>query len=297
MSGFPLWFKLYSKLVESHIYKDVTFDDVQRVLGLSTSHAKQVIRRLLKLRLVVNRSDPTDKRFTFYRVVPLALWSKYWEMKDELAKPLWDILPLLFSIEDVHGILLLGSYVRRDFGEKSDIDVLVVSDNPERVLDLTYHTCLNLPIDLHACTPNEFKNSLYLLVQHVILYDDGTCKETDVFQVDVIKLLHDAVEGAQKVLNLYKDGLVQFDRIFPAIYESILVDAIFHGSTNELKTKVLEKFLAEHASVRNLRGDLFRLMAAYEKLTKGRGGEVGRLSREKEVEIYGKILSEVSKHV
>jgi len=38
-------------------------------------------------------------------------------------------------------------------------------------------------------------------------------------------------------------------------------------------------------------------MAAYEKLTKGRGGEVGRLSREKEVEIYGKILSEVSKHV
>jgi len=297
MPGLPLWFTLYSKLVESYLYEDVTFDDVQRVLGLSTSHAKQIIRRLLKLKLVVNRSDPTDKRFTFYRVVPLALWSRYWEMKDGLAKPLRDILPLLFSIEDVHGILLLGSYVRRDFDEKSDIDVLAVSDNPERVLDLTYHTCLSLPIDLHACTPYEFGNSLYPLVRHIILYDDGTYKEKDFSQVDVLKLLHDAVEGAQKVLNLYKDGFVQFDRIFPAIYESILVDAIFHGSTNELKTKVLEKFLAEHASVRNLRGDLFRLMAAYENLTKGRGGEVGRLNREKEVEIYSKILSEVSKHV
>lgn len=297
MSGLPLWFTLYSKLVEFGLYRDLAFCDVQGVLGLSTGHAKQVIRKLLELKLIVGRSNPLDKRFTLYRVVPLPLWSKYCEMKDGLPERLRDVFPLLFSIKDVHAVLLLGSYARKDFDEKSDVDVLVVSDDPERVLDLTYHICLNLPIDLHSCTLDEFRNSLYPLIPHVALYDDGTCGEADVSQIEGLKLLRDAIEGAQKVLYLYANGLVRFHRVFPAVYELVFIDTLLHGSTEQRKEDVLEKFFVEHTSVGNLKNDLFRLLRMYENLTKGRGEEVERLDLKGEVEIYNKIISEVSKHV
>lgn len=297
MSRLPLWFTLFSKLVESHLHKDLTFEDVQKALDLPTSHVKQVIRRLLKLKLVVGRSNPSDRRFTLYRVVPLSLWSKYCKVKDGLPKPLRDVVPLLFSIEGVHTILLLGSYARGDFDERSDIDVLVVSDNPEKVLDLTYLSCLSLPIDLHACTPNEFRDSMYPLVQRAVLYDDGTLGKVDASQIDGLKLLREGVEWAQKALGLYRDGLIQFDRVFPAIYELVFIDTLLHGSTEQRKKDVLEKFFEKHPSVGDMRNELLRLARVYENLTKGRGGELERLDREKEVEVYTKIVSEMSKHV
>lgn len=297
MSRLPLWFTLYSKLLEFGLYKDLAFCDIQRVLGLSTGHVKQVIRKLLEFKLIVSRCNPLDKRFTLYRVVPLRLWSKYCEMKDGLPERLRDVFPLLFSIKDVHAVLLLGSYVREDFDEKSDVDVLVVSDDPERVLDLTYHACLNLPIDLHSCTPDEFRNSLYPLIPHVVLYDDGACGEVDVSQIEGLKLLRDAIEGAQKVLFLYANGLVRFHRVFPAIYELVFIDTLLHGSTEQRKTDVLGRFFAEHTSVGDLRSDMFRLLRMYENLTKGRGRGVERLDLKGEVEIYNKIILEVSKHV
>lgn len=156
--------------------RDLAFRDLQGALGLSVGHAKQVIGRLLELRLVVGRSNPLDRRSTLYRVVPLPLWSRYRDMRDGLPEPLRDVLPLLFSIKGVHAVLLLGSHAREDFDGRSDIDVLVVGDDPERVLDLTYQACLSSPIDLHTCTPDEFRNSLYPLIPHVVLYDDGTCE-------------------------------------------------------------------------------------------------------------------------
>lgn len=297
MSRPPLWFILYSKLVEFCLYKDVPFDDVQKASGLPTSHLKQVIRRLLDLKLVVSRSNPLDRRFTFYRVVPLSLWSNYCRMKDELPKPLRNVLPLLFSIEGVHAILLLGSYARGDFDERSDVDVLVVSDNPERVLDLTYQACLSLPIDLHACTPDEFRNSMYPLIQHVVLYDDGTLGKVDTSQINGLKLLREGVEWVQKALGLYRDGLIQFDRVFPAVYELVFIDTLLHGSTEQRKKDVLEKFFEDHPSVMDMRDELLRLVRVHENLTRGRGGEVERLDREREVEVYTRIVSEVSKHV
>lgn len=297
MSRLPLWFRLYSKMVEFGLYKDLAFCDIQRVSGLSNGHVKQVVMRLLESKLIVRRGNPSDRRFTLYRVVPLPLWSKYCEMKDELPEPLRDVFPTLFSIRGIHSILLLGSYFRKDFDEKSDVDVLVICDDPERVLDLTYHACLSLPIDLHACTLNEFRNSLYPLVQHVVLYDDGAYRKIDISKVDVLKLLREGVGVAQKILGLYRNGLVGFDRVFPAVYELAFIDAVLHGSTKQRKADVLEEFFAEHSSVGELKDDLFRLMRSYVNLTKGRGGERERLDRGRELEVYSEIISEVSKHV
>lgn len=297
MSGLPLWFVLYSRLVESHVHRDVTFGEVQGILGLSSGHVKQVIRRLLKMGLLVGHCDPLDKRFTLYRVVPFSLWSKYYGLRDGLAGPLRGVLPLLFSIEGVHVILLLGSHARGDFDEKSDVDVLVVCDDPKRVLDFTYHACLGLPIDLHACTPDEFRGSLYLLVQHAVLYDDGTYGRMDLSKFDVMRLLRDAIEGAEKVLCLYREGLVGFHRVFSAIYELILVDSVIHGSADQRKMDVLERFFAGHSSVKDLRDDLFRLLRVYENLTKGKGGGVEGLDRGREVETFSRIVSEVGVHV
>jgi predicted nucleotidyltransferase len=284
-------------MVESDLYRDLALCDVQRVSGLSNYHVKQVIRKLLELKLIVRRSNPSDRRFTLYRVVPLPLWSKYCEMKKELPEPLRDVFPHLFSIRGIHVILLLGSYVRKDFNEESDVDVLVICDDPERVLDLTYHTCLSLPIDLHACTLNEFRNSLYPLIQHVVLYDDGTYRKIDISKVDALKLLREGVRVAQKILGLYRNGLVGFERVFPAIYELAFIDAMLHGSTKQGRADVLERFFAEHSSVGGLKNDLFRLMRIYVNLTRGKGGEKERLDRGREVEVYSKIISEVGEHV
>ncbi|HID91253.1 TPA: nucleotidyltransferase domain-containing protein [Candidatus Bathyarchaeota archaeon] len=197
-------------------------------------------------------------------------------MRDGLPEPLRDVLPLLFSIKGVHAVLLLGSHAREDFDGRSDIDVLVVGDDPERVLDLTYQACLSSPIDLHTCTPDEFRNSLYPLIPHVVLYDDGTCEGADASQIDIPGLLREAVEGARKVLRLYGNGLVQFDRVFPTVYELVFIDTLLHGSTEQRKEDVLERFFSEHASVGDLRGDLFRLLRTYENLTRGRGGGAER---------------------
>jgi hypothetical protein len=218
-------------------------------------------------------------------------------MEDGLPEALRDLFPLLLSIPDVHNVLLLGSYVRKDFDDLSDIDVLVVADDPERVLDITYWTCSSSSIDLHACNPEEFGNSLYPLIQHVALYEDGTCREKSLSEIERVRLLRESVEGVQKILNLYESGLVGFHHLFPAVYELVFMDTLLHGSVEQRKQEVLERFFQEHASIGDLREDLLKLLRIHEKLMKGRCLGAEGLDREVESKVYGKILSEVRKHI
>jgi len=297
MSKLPLWFSLYSKLHETCLYRDLSFHDVQRALDLSTGHVKQVLRKLLELKLIVRYTNSSDRRFASYRVVPLSLWSRYSQMEDRLPEALRHLFPLLLSIPDVHIVLLLGSYARKDLDERSDIDVLVVADNPERVLDITYWTCSSLPIDLHACNLQEFGNSLYPHIQHVVLYEDGTPRRKRLSEVEKLGLLRESSESAQKILNLYKSGLIGFHQVFPVIYELVLLDTLIHGSDEQRKPKVLERFFQEHASLRDSRDDLFRLLRIHEKMMKGRGRGAEDLDQRAESRLYDKIISEVRKHV
>lgn len=297
MTKLPLWFILYSKLHETCLHRDISFCDAQKALDLSTGHVKQVMRKLLELKLIVRYTNSSDRRFASYRFVPLSLWSKYRQMEDRLPQALRDLFPLLLSIPHVHVVLLLGSYVRKDFDRMSDVDVLVVADNPERVLDITYGACSSSSIDLHACSPEEFRNSLYPLVQHVVLYEDGTCRGKRLSEIERQRLLRESLEGVQRILNLYESGLVGFHNVFPAIYELVFVDTLLHGSVEQRKPEVLERFFQEHSSLRDLRDYMLGLLRIYEKLMKGRGRGAEGLGREKESRIYGRIFSEVKKHV
>jgi len=297
MSKLPLWFTLYSRLHATSLYRVISSLDVQKVLALSTGHAKQVVRKLLELKLIVRYANSSDRRFASYRVVPLSLWSRHRQMEDSLPEALRDLFPLLLSIPNVHTVLLLGSYARKDFDKRSDIDVLVVADDPERVLDITYWTCSGSSIDLHACSPEEFESSLYPLIQHVVLYEDGTCRAKRLSEIERVRLLHESIDGVQKILNLYENGLVGFHHVFPAIYELVFVDTLLHGSVEQRKPEVLERFFKEHSSLGDLRDHMLRLLRIYEKLMKGRGRGAEGLDREVESRVYGKIVSEVRKHI
>jgi len=297
VSKLPLWFSLYSKLHDKSLYADLSFHDVQKVLDLSAGHVKQVLQKLLKFKLIVRYTNSSDRRFALYRVVPLSLWSRYRRMEDRLPEALKDLFPLLFSIPDVHTVLLLGSRVTKDFDDLSDIDVLVVADDPGRVLDITYWTCSSSLIDLHACNPEEFRDSLYPLIQHIVLYEDGSYREMSPSKIGILRLLRESVEAAEKVLKMYESRLVEFHHVFPAIYELVFADTLLHGSVEQRKPEVLERFFQEHASLRDLADDLLGLLRAYEKLTKGRGRGAAGLDREAESIVYSKIVSEVRRHI
>jgi len=218
-------------------------------------------------------------------------------MEDSLPEALRDLFPILLSIPNVHTVLLLGSYAKKDFDKRSDIDVLVVADDPERLPDITYWTCSSSSIDLHACSPEEFESSPYPLIQHVVLYGDGTCRAKRLSEIERVRLLHESIDGVQKILNLYENGSVGFHHVFPAIYESVFVDTLLHGSVEQRKPEVLERFFKEHSSLGDLRDHMLRLLRIYERLMKGRGRGAEGLDREVESRVYRKIVSEVRKHI
>lgn len=284
-------------LQDLYPYKDFTFNDIRSLSHVSVNHLKQILRKMLAWKLIAVHPNPSDRRSRLYRVVPSALWSRYDMAKDRIPKPLNAVLPLLLSIDRLHAILLLGSFARGDFDQKSDIDLLVICDEPQKVLDLTYYACAELPIDLHACTLEEFKKSLYPLLPHVFLYADEAYPEMNKSDINVHGLLKEDLEAASNLVKLYRSGYTHFVQIFSVIYELMLVDSLVHSSIESSRWKTLERFLVEHPAVASFKDDLSRLLRCYENLTKRRGQEVKPLNRTNEIQLYDKIISEVGKHV
>ena len=55
--------------------------------------------------------------------------------KEEIIRDVLDILIKNNLIEEIKGIYLFGSYARGDYGSDSDIDILVITQNINKLID------------------------------------------------------------------------------------------------------------------------------------------------------------------
>lgn len=121
---------------------------------------------------------------------------------EEVVRKIKDLIMKMAEKLQPKLVILYGSFVRGDWHQGSDIDLLLISDNippsPKDRWDILYTVIMGFPIEPHIYTTKEFKEMLTharmtvmdALTEGVTLYaDDDFMKKTDETLKEVMKKL------------------------------------------------------------------------------------------------------------
>jgi len=149
--------KLLRKMIENKD-RDFTLEDLTKLTNLSFGTIHPALKDLVNYRIVVLRKVGRSK---LYQINENQLLYK--ELENLFVNEMHVLMNIAreFAKEidknDIKNIILFGSVARREFTDKSDVDILVITENPDVVKEKVERSSLVLSkmCILPACVPSK----------------------------------------------------------------------------------------------------------------------------------------------